>query len=450
MRNKFLEPLLAAAFLLTAAPAVFAQDSNLSSYQGPGIMSRGVGDVGSRSGEQLELRYYAGISGIMDTNLAPFARDAQGNLIRIHNLYGIEIEGGVYGVHSWKRSQLGLDYRGSYRRYLNEDVYSGSDQSLTLGYTHQNSRRLAFDLRESVGTISLGTGQLADAASGDSNSAFDPTTLLFDVRTNYLQSSAFATYTQSARMSYTVGGSAFLQDRKSQGLSNTWGYDFTGSAVRRISKTSSVGLSYVYSHFEFPAFQTRSDSNTFHATFATALGRLWTFSMEAGATSTHVDSVFNLALTDPTLVALFGKAIVPVSTSFRTYYPSGAATLKRRFKTATLAFNYYRGVNSGNGAYSTARTENATAAISYTGVRKLNVGLEGGYYKLASIGQNLGNYAQFSAAAGFTYNLGHSIHLSTRYDLRDQQIDAANYSRTNSRASIGLLFSPGNLPLALW
>ena len=447
--NSFLRPVLAAAFFL-AASLLMAQDTNLSNYQGPGILSRGVGDVGSRSGEQLNLRFYAGVSGIMDTNLAPFARDAQGNLLRIHNLYGIELAGGAYGVHSWKRSQLGLDYRGTYRRYLNVDTYRGSDQALTLGFTHQVSRRLAFDLRESVGTISLGTSRLASAASSDPASAFNPTTLLFDSRTNYLQSSAYATYTQSARMSYTAGGTAFLQDRKSLGLSNSWGYDFTGSMVRRMSKAASLGVTYAYSHFEFPTYQTRSDSNTLHAFFASALGRFWTISIEAGATGTHVDSVFSVALTDPNLVALFGGSIVPVATSFRTYYPSGSAVLKRRFRSAALAFNYYRGVNSGNGVYTTARMENATVSISYTGVRRLNAGLNGGFYKVAAIGQNLGNYGQFSAGAGFTYNLGHAIHLSANYDFRDQQIDSANYRRSSSRATLGLFFSPGTLPLALW
>ena len=409
--------------------------------------------MGSRSGEQVDLRYYAGVSGIMDTNLQPFATDAQGNLIRIHNLYGIEVSGGVYGVHSWKRSQLGLDYRGSYHKYLNDNVYNGSDQSLTLGFTHQTSRRLAFDLRESVGTVSLGTGQLANAVSNDLNSSFTPTTLLFDNRTNYLQSTAFATWTQSARMSYSVGGSAFLQDRKSQGLSNSWGYDFTGSAMRRLSKSSSVGANYVHSHYEFPGFLSRSDSNTYHGTYATAIGRFWTFSLEAGMTVTEVESPVSFTL-NPVLAALFGQSTVTGTSYFRSTYPSGTATLKRRFRSASLAFNYFRGLNSGNGAYSTGRMDNATVSISYTGIRKLNVGLDGGYSSLSSIGQFSNKYTTYFAATGLTYSLGHAMHLSMRYYLYDpqigQQIAAVNYRRTSSHASIGLLFSPGNLPLALW
>ena len=121
-RYKFLKRVLGTSLLLATATVTLAQDANLSTYQGPGISSRGVGDVGTRSGEQVSLRYYAGVLGIMDSNLQPFVTDTKGNLIRIRNLYGVEVSGGVYGVHSWKHSQLGLDYVGSYHRYTNLDV----------------------------------------------------------------------------------------------------------------------------------------------------------------------------------------------------------------------------------------------------------------------------------------------------------------------------------------
>ena len=56
--------MLGAAMLLTAAATLWGQaGTNLSDYQGPGIWSPGVGDVGSRGGEQLDLRYYVGVSG---------------------------------------------------------------------------------------------------------------------------------------------------------------------------------------------------------------------------------------------------------------------------------------------------------------------------------------------------------------------------------------------------
>jgi hypothetical protein len=115
-----------------------------------------------------------------------------------------------------------------------------------------------------------------------------------------------------------------------------------------------------------------------------------------------------------------------------------------------LSFNYFRGLNSGNGVSGTARQENANVAISYTGIRRLNIGLNGGHYTLVSIGQSTGQFSNFAGSAGFTYNLGHGIGLAARYDVNQQQIDLGGYSRTSTRATLGLTFSPGTVPLALW
>ena len=448
-QNKLLGRVVCGALLLAAVPGLMAQDANQGSYQGPGISSPGVGDIGSRSGEQVALRYYIGVSGVADTTNAPFEVDSKGNLLRVPALYGVELIGGVYGVHSWKRSQLALDYVGGYTRYLNYDAYNSTNHAVTIGYTNQLSRRLRLDLREAAGSLTYGTGQVANAASSELNSSFTPAIRLFDTRTYYFQSTASATYLQSARMSYTAGVTGYFQNLKSTGLVNGWGASVNGSVMRRLSKSSTLGGTYVYSRFEYPGLSSSSNSHTFQALYATGFGRSWTLSIEAGATLSQGKSLFSLTL-DPVLAAIFGQSTIPAISSFRTLYPSGTATLKRQFRRALLGFNYHRGVNSGNGAYNTGRMDNATAFLSYTGIRKLNLGVDGGYFTTKSIGQNLGSYSQYSGGAGLNYGLGRSMHLSLRYDYRDQQIDISNYKNTGFRASVGLNFSPGNLPLSLW
>ena len=56
--------------------------------------------------------------------------------------------------------------------------------------------------------------------------------------------------------------------------------------MRRMSKSATLGVTYEYSHFEFPGFSSKSNSHTFHGLYATGLGRFWTLSIEAGATVT--------------------------------------------------------------------------------------------------------------------------------------------------------------------
>ncbi len=451
MWNKFLGRMLSGALLVAAASTAAGQQDNvdLSTYLGPGVVSSGAGDIGLRSGEQVSLRYYAGVSGIVDTNLEPFALDAQGNLIRIHNLYGVDVSGGVYGVHHWKRAQLGLDYRGDYRRYTNSDNFNGSDQNLTLGYTAQLSRRWSLDLRESAGTVSIATSQLASTPAIDTTAIITPSSLLFDSRNTFLQSSANMTYFQSARTSFTFGGSGFLQEQKNAGLSNSGGYTFTGSVQRRMSKNTTLGATYTYSHFEFPGFHSNSDSNSYQGTFSTALGQFWTFSLQAGATVTEVNNQLSFALS-PELAALFGQSSITENAYSRTIYPSGSAILDRKFRRADLRFTYYRDLNSGNGTTGTARRETANMEFGYTGIRRVNIGVYGGHYNLVSIGQNTGSFATYNGSAGFTYTLGHGVSVSARYDVNQQQIELGNFNRVSTRATLGLMFSPGNLPLALW
>jgi hypothetical protein len=304
-------------------------------------------------------------------------------------------------------------------------------------------------LRESAGSLTYGTGQVANAASADLNTSFTPAIRLFDSRTYYLQSTAAATYLQSARVSYTVDVGGFFQNLKSAGLSNAWGYNFDGSMRRRMSKRSTLGVTYAFSHFEFPQYSSTSHSNTFHGLYATSLGQFWTLSIEAGATLSQGEGVVVFSL-NPVLAAIFGQPTIQTISSYSTIYPSGAITLKRQFRRALLGFNYYRGVNSGNGAYTTSRLDTANFSISYTGLRKLNVGAGGGYYSIHAIGQHLENFSQYSAGAGISYALGGAIHLTMRYDYRDQQIEVSAYKHAGSLATIGLSFSPGSLPLSLW
>lgn len=110
-----------------------------------------------------------------------------------------------------------MDYAGGYTRFVNSDAFSSINHALTIGYTDQLSRRLRLDVRESLGSLTYGTGQVANAASSELNTSFTPATRLFDTRTYYLQSSASATYLQSARTSFTAGVGTYLQTLKSTG-----------------------------------------------------------------------------------------------------------------------------------------------------------------------------------------------------------------------------------------
>jgi hypothetical protein len=452
--NKFRGFVLAAGlslvFASVFAPSAVAQVGDLSSYQGPGILSPGVGDVGMRSGQQVDLRYYGGVSGFYDTNPQAVSVDANGNLIKPPNLYGVELDFGAYGSHDFRTSKLSLDYRGDYR-HSSIAGFDSSDHTLTLGYTYQASRRVVFDLRESVGTLKYGYGSVAAGATGEPTAALNTSSLFFDTRTYYAQSTAAMTILASAKTSFTVSGSGFLRDYNSGGvgLANTWGYTLSGSVNQRISKSVSLGALYQRTHFESSGTGSQSTSNAYFGTLAAGLGRFWTFSLQAGVTDVDVVSPFTFALS-PLLAAILGTPTLSGIAEARHYYPSGIADLTRTFEHASIAFHYDRQITSGNGLFTTARTQTARAVFSYTGIRRVGLNVSGGYNSSTTLDQSAYRYEQYSAGAGMSYNLGHDLQVTARYDLRDQQINAVNYSLRGSRTTVGLLFSPGKTPLSLW
>jgi hypothetical protein len=100
--------------------------------------------------------------------------------------------------------------------------------------------------------------------------------------------------------------------------------------------------------------------------------------------------------------------------------------------------------------YLTSRQDAGFGSLSYTGIKKWNLGASGGYYKLASIGQGIPAYGQWAGGAGFTYGITRSIHIVGRADFRHQNIQTLGLRETGTRATLGLAFSPGNVPLSLW
>ena len=270
------------ALLCALAPAAVAQSTD---YAGPGVLSRGAGDIGSRSGQQVDLRFYFSATGIYDTGLLPFSVDSTGHLLNVSGLYGEEADVGVYGTHSWKRAILGIDYNGSYRHYSQNSFLDGSDHRFALGYTFRPTKRIALDIRQLAGTDSRAFGSTAYGVPTDIVN--QPTSLLFDDRTYYVQSTMDLNFIATARTIFTVGGDGYAVRRQSSALVGLNGYDLHGAIQHRLSKATTIGATYQFNHFDFPRAFGQSDLHTAELTYSTALSRRWTFTIRAGVTPTE-------------------------------------------------------------------------------------------------------------------------------------------------------------------
>jgi hypothetical protein len=420
--------------------------AQISNYLGPGVLSRGAGDIGMRSGQDVDLRYFVNATGVYDNGLEPFAVDSSGKLVTVNGLWGTEISAGVYGVHKFRHARLGLDYTGSYRHYNQQSFYDGTDHMLALGYTYQKSRRLVFDTRQMAGLVNEATS-FAGYLPAVADSVVTPSSLLFDNRMNYLQSTLDVNYIQSERTTFTFGGSGFGIWRKAGGLIGMEGYDLHGAIQRRVTRRTSVGVTYQHEHFDFPKAFGESDINSFSGTWGTQLGQYWTVGVSGGAYQVQVQGLQQVAV-DPVIAALLG-----VSTTLETFYstsvfPQFGASLGRRFHRSALSFQFNRGVSGGNGVYLTSRQDSGGASFNFTASRKWSFSLAAGYTRLAGIGQNLKPYTGFNGGTSLTYAITRPIHLVARYDARHQEIVGASFQQTSSRATVGISFSPGDIPLS--
>ena len=422
--------------------------AQLSSYLGPVILTGGADTIGSRGGEQLDLRFFADATAVYDNGLQPVSVDSKGDLVQIGGLYGVQADIGLYGSHSWRVALLGLDYKGDFREYVNNSQYDSSNHFLTLGYTYQKSRRLYFDFRGIGGLYSDYLG-IAPGESAVPAVVTNPSLLLFDDRTYFLQGDASVTYLLSARASFTASGEGYTVQRQSSALVSMDGYGARGKFQYRLSRVTSVGVEYDRDHYQYQNFFGNSDINNYNAFVATQLGRSWTFSLSAGAYQVSTVGLQTVTLA-PAIAALLGVSSTVHTFAADNWLPSGRATLVRKFKNASLAFAYAQAAAPGNGVYLSSRSDNGTATLSYAGVRKASINVTGGYAALSSIGQGIPPYQMFVGGAHVSYNLNHSLHAVAGYDVREQEIQVAGYRRTSYRASVGLAFSPGSLPLSLW
>ena len=419
-------------------------------YLGPGVLSTGAGTIGQRSGEQLDLRFFADVMGVYDNGIQPFATNSKGQLYTVNGLYGEQVDAGIYGQHSWRQSVLGLDLRGNFYHYDNDSYYDGSAANANLGYTYQKSRRLIFGLRANAGTAKLGLGVPGYfLPAGEGSVVGQQTALLFDNRLYYLQGGGTVTYILSPRTSFVVGGTGFTSQYAAAGLIGLYGYNAFGQVQHRLSRTKTVGAIYQRMHFQFVKSYGYSDINVGQFFFADQFQKRWTFSVTAGGAQSVVQGVEQISL-NPVVAALLGTSVGYQTFQSTSYYPYGTARLDGKFKTSAVGLQYSKTIVPGNGVYLTSRQDSAGGNYSYTGIHNWNFGLSGGWYRLNSIGQGFEPYSTFTGGLGITRNLTRSFHAVARYDYRRQDIEAVYFRRDGSRVSVGLAWSPGDVPLSLW
>lgn len=418
--------------------------TNPGTYFGPGILRRTASDIGSRGGSEVDLRFYLGTSGFVETGYQGLSVDSKGNLVNPGTLSGVGLVGGVYGVHKWKRSVLGLDYSGDVRHYLGgQSLYDNTNHVLRAAYTIQPNARWTLDLRgggaETKRPYLTGTAQASDV---------DPTLIatLTDSRYYSTNIQGSATYNLDARTAITFGSGARYQAISFPTSIRTFGYDGLGGFSRQFTSRTSLGADYYYSNDSARDGSFGSEAHSIQGRYNVLLGQTWNLNIAAGIFRATVDQNVPFLL-DPALAAIFGtKTLVLVNHTQKTG-PSGELLLTWRKRRSSVTLTGKRSVIGGAGSYTASTNEFGGLTYNFTAARKWAswVGVSGN--RATGINSTAVRYDTVGGNVGFSYELFPALRLVGGYDLRHYDVTASSYKRTASTATIGLTFSPGTIPL---
>lgn len=416
-------------------------------YGGPSILSRGGNSPGRRGRAPVSFTFYASARALYESGLIAPVVDLNGR-ITSSDLYGGSVEAGVYGGHDWRRSSLGLDYRGDYRRHSQEGPFNGFNQAIALEYIIRTSRRTQLSFRETGGTVNRAFGGFAAPAFADQNRIGVPLNEVFDVRTYFSQTSAFFAWQKSARVTLGGGADGFFIKRDARSLVNSQGYRAVGVASYRINRRDTIGIQYEYMHFDFKRAFADSTANSVLLRFDRRVSQNLLLAAALGAYRVRTSGTEVIELS-PEVAAILGRDTGIAAFRRSVIQPSFDASVNYLQDRGRFYLSGSKTVGSGNGVYLTTGRTTINGGYSYTGVRRLSVGLSTGWTKTDSLGLDLGPLDSYQVGGGFSYFLGERMSLTGQIDYRTFN-SSSTVGRNGMSASIGLSWSSSSLPLSIW
>jgi hypothetical protein len=377
----------------------------------------------------------------------PVRLQEDGTLAR-EDSYGAQAEIGVYGTHSWRRTVLGLDYRGDYRYATQRRNFNGTNQVLSLDIMHTASRRTALFLRETGGTTNRAFGGFLAPAIVDPLSLNLANDELFDTRIYFSQTTGGISYRSSARMTYTLSGDGFFTKRPDARLISVSGYRAGADADYRVSSRLTIGGRYHYMVFQYPRVYGDAEMHGAQLKIARRMTRNIEVNFMGGPMHVRASGTQRVQLS-PEVAAILGRPTGVEAFTRKAWVPQISATVSYIFERSRFTAAYATGISPGNGVYLTSLRSTTSAGYSFTGIRKLSLGISARYTELSSRATNLEKLAMVGGGGGFNYAISRLFNLSSQFDYRKFRSGGVP-GREGFYFAAGFTVSPTRLPLSMW
>jgi hypothetical protein len=174
------------------------------------------------------------------------------------------------------------------------------------------------------------------------------------------------------------------------------------------------------------------------------------FSGYFGVMRPELKSIRTVAV-DPVIAALLGITQTSQVIHSVSYSPTFGGRISRKIPNGILFLGVNRGMTPGNGFFMASTSLTVTTGYSYTGLRRWSASTAAAYNRSQSLGGIVGKYQSISASARLSRKIKGSVHFVTGYSVRRYgSPDYPNYDRLVNEATIGLGFTPGDVPLRIW
>ncbi len=421
-------------------------------YSGPAVLSRGISASEPMNPKNVKFVPYVGLEFIVNSGLTGVALQPNGQLGNNFSP-GAQLSYGITGTKLRKKDMFSLSFSGNIYHYSQASNLDGTDDELSLTWSHRLSRHLTFGLNVQAqeynrNNLLISGADFINSGIGTTLVTATPATEVFDGRVFTLMTQANVTYHVNARLSLNMTGAGFLTRRASSSLYGNTGSQAGADLAYRLTRRVTVGSYYSFTHFDFIGIYGGSDINTLGAIYSIAFNRRTQLSARVGASRLETTAVEAISL-DPVIAKLLGTQTVLSANYLVNYFPDVGVEFRRQVSNFAASVAYTRGITPGNGIILTSIRQNVSFGIDYLGRGKWGIKPTFGYDGLAASGASSQRYSSVFAGINVSRKLYRNFDWHFRYDYHYYTFDNTGFLRNSNVLSTGIRWSPSDL-FRLW
>ncbi len=415
-------------------------------YTGPAVLSRMYTINRPLIPQSVTWEESFGVSNVYDTGITKPVRADGSSGNEPTRLIGNEVRWSLAGRHRFRHDEFGFSYQGDVSRYSGFNGYDGANQSLGVDYRHMLSHHLSLNVSGGGSIFSQNyilEGQMAGPDSiADVNIGGSPNIELYDTGIKQFTSQADLTWQKTSRLSFNLGTTYFGITRNSPDLLGVTGEQARSDVTYRLTRRTTIGTYYSFSHYLFPHGFGTSDTNSVGLIYSYALSRTAQIRFRGGISRVETLGLQTVQI-DPAIAALLGESFGVIDSYNKLRTSEYSVQFVEDFRRgSTLSFAYARGISPGNGVFQTSQQKSVSGTFRMRVLRAYAFTTSIGRDTLQSVGGILGNYDSAYARVSLDRKYRAGIGLNFTVDYR--YFDVLNFGslRNEVRVMSGITWTP--------